>query len=185
MVLSIIGGVNGTGKSSLSGVLSSVVSNFGVVINPDAITAESGGNEFLGGKRTLELVEQCIENGCDFALESTLSGSYARKVAGRAKAKGYKVRLYYVGLNTAEESLHRIANRVSLGGHHIPDALVHKRFARRFDDVLKLLPLCDTAIFFDNRNGFQKVGEYGDGSIRPSKRKTEWFSQLVQHTNQE
>lgn len=73
------------------------------------------------------------------------------------------VRLYYVGLNTASESLERIQNRVRRGGHGIPQEDVLRRFDGRWEAVAKVLPYCDEAEFYDNDNGFVLVAEYRNG----------------------
>ena len=44
----IIGGVNGTGKNSLTGVLKAQRADMGTVIDVDKITAKSGGNAMTG-----------------------------------------------------------------------------------------------------------------------------------------
>ena len=45
----IIGGVNGVGKSSFTGLLKEQRSDLGIIIDVDKITAELGGNAFAGG----------------------------------------------------------------------------------------------------------------------------------------
>ena len=41
------------------------------------------------------------------------------------------------------------------------------RFQSRFTDVLRILPYCDEARFFDNGNGFVEVAEYRNGELIP------------------
>ena len=53
------------------------------------------------------------------------------------------------------------------GGHDIPKADVERRFQSRFTDVLRVLPYCDEARFFDNDNGFVEVAEYRNGELIP------------------
>jgi len=84
----------------------------------------------------------------------TLSGYRTEKTIQRAKERGYTIRLYYVGLDTAQESIKRIENRVAKGGHDIPAQDVQRRFQSRFQDLIKILPYCDEAVFFDNENAF-------------------------------
>lgn len=91
--------------------------------------------------------------------------SARRRQRPRAKQDGYTVRLYYVGLDTPEESLARIANRVKRGGHNIGTEDVLRRFAGRWEAVSKVLPYCDEAHFFDNDNGFVEVAEYKNGEL--------------------
>ena len=45
----IVGGVNGAGKSSLSGVLKDCLDDLGVIVDPDRLTAQHGGDEYAGG----------------------------------------------------------------------------------------------------------------------------------------
>lgn len=161
----IIGGVNGTGKSSLSGVLKECLTDIGVLVDPDQLTAQHNGNEYEGGRAAIARLQDCLAQHIDFTEESTLSGSFSRKMARTARDAGYTVRLYYVGLDTAEESVRRIANRVARGGHDIPAQDVYRRFARRFRDLAKLLPLCNEATFYDNDNGFRAVAFYRNGEL--------------------
>ena len=121
-----------------------------------------------GGQAAVAKLQDCLAQGIDFTEESTLSGSFSRKMARAARDKGYTVRLYYVGLDTAEESVRRIANRVARGGHDIPTQDVERRFARRFRDLGKLLPLCNEATFYDNDNGFRVVAFYRNGELLPA-----------------
>ena len=75
------------------------------------------------------------------------------------------VRLYYIGLDTVEESKQRIANRVAKGGHNIPDEDVNRRFKNRWAALKEILPFCDDALFFDNNNGFVRVASYRTGDL--------------------
>lgn len=67
--------------------------------------------------------------------------------------------MFYVGLNSAEESVLRIANRVRKGGHDIPEEYVRLRYQNRIGSLKRVLPLCDEVVFYDNENGFVKVAE--------------------------
>lgn len=164
-IYTIIGGVNGCGKSSLTGTLKAERTDLGIIVDPDKITAELGGDEYEGGKAAVDRLETALAEGVSFTQETTLSGGYTRKLARRAKDAGYYIRLYYVGLDSLQESLLRIENRVRKGGHDIPRHDVETRFARRFHDVAKILPYCDEARFFDNENGFALVAEYRNGEL--------------------
>ena len=57
----IIGGVNGVGKSSFTGVLKERCTDLGIIIDVDKITAELGGNALAGGKAALKKINECIE----------------------------------------------------------------------------------------------------------------------------
>ena len=131
----------------------------------DKITAQMGGKALEGGKRAIRIMEDCIRDGVSFTQETTLSGHRPKAAAKRAKEAGYYIRLYYVGLDTAEESKRRIANRVARGGHDIDEADVERRFAGRWEALRAVLPFCDEAAFYDNDNGFVEVAAYRNGEL--------------------
>ena len=178
-IYTIIGGVNGAGKSSLTGSLRAERTDLGIVVDPDQLTAQCGGDEYEGGKLAVQRIETALADGVNFTQETTLSGGYPKRLCRRAKQAGYYIRLYYVGLDTAEESLRRIKNRVERGGHDAKD--VQARFAHRFADVAKILPYCDEAKFFDNDNGFALVAEYRNGQLLQVGNKCPaWLHQMMQ-----
>ncbi len=161
----IIGGVNGVGKSSFTGVLKGIRDDLGVIIDVDKITAELGGNPLTGEREAIRRIRDCLERGISFTQETTLSGHKTEQTAREARERGYSVRLYYVALDTPQECLERIANRVRRGGHNIAENDVERRFAGRWEAVKKILPYCDTAEFYDNDNGFVEVAAYRNGEL--------------------
>ena len=178
----IIGGVNGVGKSSFTGVLKERSTDLGMIVDVDKITAELGGNALAGGKAALRKISECIDKGISFTQETTLSGRKTEATAKQVRDLGYHVRLFYIGLDTAEESLSRIANRVKRGGHDIPQDDVVRRFAGRWEAVAKVLPYCDEAEFYDNDNGFVLVAEYRNGELRTvGNRRPQWLMELLQY----
>lgn len=54
----IIAGVNGCGKSSLTGVLRTEIDNLGKIIDVDKITADCGGNMIEGAKKAVSIIEE-------------------------------------------------------------------------------------------------------------------------------
>lgn len=179
----IIGGVNGCGKSSLTGALKAERSDLGLLIDVDKLAAQLG-SPVEGGKAAVRKIDECLEKGISFTQETTLSGARTERTIRRAKERGYTIRLYYIGLDTMEESLGRIRNRVAKGGHDIPKADVERRFQSRFTDVLRVLPYCDEARFFDNDNGFVEVAEYRNGELIPRvSNPPRWLLELMERVD--
>lgn len=175
----IIGGVNGVGKSSLTGVLVRQTNNLGTIIDVDLITAKLGGNKLKGGKRAVALINECLEKGVDFTQETTLSGRKTLSTVIAAREKNYYICLYYVAVSTADESLSRIENRVRKGGHSIPADDVKRRYQKRFEDLAAILPYCNESHFYDNENGFAEVGEYRCGKLLSiGDYRPHWFTEL-------
>ena len=146
---------------------------------------EAGVSAIKGGRIALERIDDCLAKNISFTQETTLSGHKTEDTAARARTQGYHVRLYYVGLDTPEECLARIANRVRRGGHNIPENDVQRRFAGRWEAVEKVLPYCDEARFFDNDNGFMEVAEYRNGElVLKGERRPAWIKELAERLKQ-
>ena len=181
----IIAGVNGTGKSSLSGVLKEERGDLGLIVDVDKIAVEHQCGPLQAGKIAVAKMEEALEKGQSFTQETTLSGARTERFVREAKECGYTVRLCYIGLNSAEESVKRIQNRVAKGGHNIDRADVNRRFNKRFDDLVKILPHCDEALLYDNENGFEVVGEVKNGRVAlKGDSKPEWLKGLMETINQ-
>ena len=91
-IFTIIGGVNGSGKSSLTGVLKAQRTDLGRIIDVDKLAKIHGG--FLeGGRAALAQQAECMREGVSFTQETTLSGQRPARIARQAKDAGYYVRL--------------------------------------------------------------------------------------------
>ena len=144
----LIAGINGVGKTSLIGALK--------------------GLEFISNDvfdDTNEIQDR-LANNLTFTQETTLAGHRTEKIIRRARSQGYDVVMFYVGLNSAEESIMRIANRVRKGGHNIPEEYVKLHWQNRLEALKRVMPLCDEVIFYDNENGFVKVAEIKNNTFR-------------------
>lgn len=161
-IFTILAGINGVGKSSMMGVLKSASDSYGTIIDPDDYARKYGGN-LSGGKEAIKDIEFCLKNGLAFTEETTLSGNHIINTAKRAKSLGYEVHLIYIGLNSAQDSIDRVANRVKRGGHNIPNDTIIRRYNSRFVQLSKILEYCDSAKFYTNYNGYQLVATY-DGA---------------------
>jgi predicted ABC-type ATPase len=161
----LIAGVNGVGKSSLTGVLKTERNDLGHIIDFDKYVLTNNSNTLKAGKDIIKRIDYYLANGISFTQETTLSGHYILKNILTAKECGYVVRLFYVGLSSCDESIARIKNRVQKGGHDIAENDVKRRFDKRFSDLKKAIQYCNEAYFFDNENGFVKVAEYLNGEL--------------------
>ena len=178
----IIGGINGCGKSSLTGVLKSLEPNMGIIIDPDDIAKKTNLSSYGVGRKTIEKIQKCLSENISFTQETTLAGRYTQKVAKQAQSQNYHIRLYYVGLDTLEESLERIQNRVKKGGYNIPQEIVSRRYARRFQSLCRILPYCNEAVLYDNYNGFTEVAQYRNGElIIETPTPPQWISEFQKY----
>jgi len=88
-----------------------------------------------------------------FAIESTLSGKTYLALIREAKALGYRFLLHYIVIGSGAQAVGRVALRVRLGGHHVPEEDVLRRFDRsRRHFIEDYLPLADEWGLWDNHS---------------------------------
>ena len=86
----------------------------------------------------------------DFAIETTLATRSYVHLVHRAQDLGYKVHLIYFYLENEEQAIQRVAQRVSNGGHNIPEQDIRRRFKRGIYNLLNLyMPICDSVLIYN------------------------------------
>ncbi len=141
--LVVVAGPNGCGKSTLtrtpwfSGV---------EVIDPDAIADTPG----PAAREALRRRRAAIAEGRSIAVETTLAGSGPLRLMETARSAGYRIVLHYVCVDSPDQSLDRIRNRVALGGHDVPEPDVRRRFARSLANLPVAIARADEVVLYDN-----------------------------------
>ena len=86
-----------------------------------------------------------------FAFETTLSGRGYMALLRQLKAKGYEIHIFFLWVNTVDLALSRVQERVSRGGHDVPEAVVRRRFDRSMRNFLgHYRQLASRWLLFDN-----------------------------------
>lgn len=153
--LCIIAGCNGAGKTTLAREL---LPRLGLMrfLNADEIARglsplDPSLSAFRAGRLLIEESRTLLANGESFAIESTLSGRTHVGLIQQARARGYHVVLHYIVIESAAHAVARVALRVKLGGHHVPDKDIYRRFVRSRQLFLNdYLPLADEWALWDN-----------------------------------
>lgn len=92
-----------------------------------------------------------IDSNSDFAFETTLATRSYINTIKKAQSKGYFVTLIYFWLNTQHLALERIKKRVLMGGHDIPEDIIHRRYKNGLSNLINLyVPNCDFWMIIDN-----------------------------------
>ena len=167
--LYIIGGANGSGKTTVS--LSLLPNFLGVFeyVNADAIAAglsplNPESMAIQSGRLMLDRL-QSLANGTNFAFETTLAARTFSPFLRACKAKGYSINLIYFWLQSSDLAVERVLRRVASGGHSIPEDVIRRRYERGQRNLIELyLPLCDSWIVYDNSEPtLRLVAEYSVG----------------------
>ena len=172
-------GVNGAGKSTL--YRTTHYQDTMPRITTDEILREFGdwrntADLMKAGRIAIERLNSYLQEGITFNQETTLCGHTILRTIHRAKQLGYGIELHYVGVDSPEIAKQRIAERVKMGGHGIPDRDVEKRFGESFRNLHEVIGLCDLAALYDNTNEFRRFAIYKCGEIvRLSKNTPEWY----------
>lgn len=153
-MLYVLAGVNGGGKSSLGGA---VLREAGLDwFNPDdwsrALQAAGRPREIADGEAWAEgqrRLREALANNDSFAFETTLGGRTVTATLIEA-TRTHEVLVWYVGLDSVERHLERIALRVRRGGHDIPTAKVRERWLASMANLVRLAPHVAAIQVFDN-----------------------------------
>lgn len=154
--LYIIAGPNGAGKTTFAREFLPQYARCTNFVNADYIA--QGLSPFSpeiaaikAGRLLLEQLRELAKKKVGFAFETTLSGRTYLSFLENLKEDGYSIHIFFLWIPTVSLALERIRNRVALGGHHVPDKDVRRRFGRGINNFLKLYrALSDSWMLFDN-----------------------------------
>ena len=86
-----------------------------------------------------------------FAFETTLSGRGYLRHMREWQSAGYRVKLLFLQLDSVDEAIARVAQRVRQGGHHIPEATIRRRFGTGRENFERLYaPQVDAWALYNN-----------------------------------
>jgi predicted ABC-type ATPase len=122
-------------------------------VNADVLTAELGLAPDGAARMADVLRRELLQRGESFAFETVLSDPVGEKVAflDEATRRGHTVVLCYIGLAGPEQSIERVAMRVSQGGHEVPDDKLRSRFPRTLANLRAAISRLPHVLVFDNR----------------------------------
>jgi predicted ABC-type ATPase len=152
----IIAGPNGSGKTTFVRRFLPYYADCISFVNADLIAA--GLSPFSpdiaaikAGKIMLDQIQEHINAGHDFAIETTLAGRSYVRLLKDLKKRGYGIHLFYLWLHKPDLALKRITERVRAGGHDVPPEVVSRRFTRSIYNFFHLYrQLLDSWMLFDN-----------------------------------
>ena len=169
----IIAGPNGSGKTTFAIEFLPEYVQCPNFINADMIAHglspfSPGAAAIKAGKLVLEQINKFANQGADFAFETTLSGKSYLNLFKALKEKGYKIHIFFLWIPDVNLAITRIKNRVSQGGHDVPQQDVIRRFKRSISNFFKLYqPYADSWMLFNNADlNPILIAERKNGKIR-------------------
>ena len=171
--LIVIAGPNGAGKSTFFDLF--LRPRGFRFVNADLIAAGiAGADPAALAYRAAELADierrALIARGDTFAMETVLSDPHGAKLGllRDAKDAGYRIAFLFIGIDGPELSAARVAQRVALGGHDVPDEKLVARFPRTLANASAALRLADAGWIFDNADAdhpYRLVATTRDGDL--------------------
>lgn len=120
--------------------------------------------------------------GTSFTFETVMSSPDKVAFLQEAQQRGYRTYLYYVATEDPIINVSRVANRVRLGGHPVPEDKIISRYARSLELLVDAIRSTSRAYLFDN-SGRAPIwlAEVEDGTVleMKSSRMPDWFKQAV------
>jgi predicted ABC-type ATPase len=138
-----LAGPNGAGKSTAGPILLQETLGVTEFVNADLIA--QGLSPFApetaavaAGRIMLARMRDLAHRRATFAFETTLAGRAYVPWIERLIGSGYQFQIIFLWLPSPEFAVARVANRVHLGGHSVPEAAVRRRYDRGLRNFFSL-----------------------------------------------
>lgn len=161
----VIAGCNGAVKSTIAPHLLRDAFGLKDFVNADiiaqglsAFSPESVSME--AGRLMLKRLKDLANQRKSFSFETTLATRFYAKWLADLQSKGFEFHLVFLWLNSPELACERVRERVSSGGHNIPEDVIYRRYfkgLRNFLDLYK--PIANTWVFYDNSRNAELITE--------------------------
>jgi len=171
MKIFIIAGPNGAGKTTFAKFFLKNYPTITHYLNADILASgiaplqpELAAVE--AGRILLEQMEHLTAQKASFAFETTLSAkNYLNRIRAW-KELGYVVQLVFLSLPNAVFAINRVKQRVKQGGHHIPEAVIRRRFARGLSNLEDYKKLVNAWQLYDNSSSVTVLLEEGKNASK-------------------
>ena len=156
--LIVIAGPNGAGKSTVAPALLLGTFRVNEFVNADAIAQGLSAFApervaFQAGRIMLERLQQLANQRVNFAFETTLASRTFAPWIANLQQTGYLFNLIFLWLPSADIAIARVQQRVTQGGHHVPEETIQRRYEAGIRNFFELYrPLADSWFFYDNSN---------------------------------
>ena len=154
--LVVLAGPNGAGKSTAAPVLLRGTLGVTEFVNADVIAQGLSAFDpdrvaLAAGRIMIRRLQELARQGVSFAFETTLSSRSFAPWIRELSQTGYQFHLVFLWLPRADFAVQRVADRVRLGGHGVPETTIRRRYHLGLHNFFRLYqPLATTWGMFDN-----------------------------------
>ncbi len=154
--LFIIAGPNGAGKTTYARRFLPEEMRTREFVNADLIAAglspfAPDKAAFEAGRIMLRRLRELVAQRANFSFETTLSGRGYASLLMDMRAAGYHIWMDFLWVPHLDVTRHRVRQRVTKGGHDIPDEVQRRRFHLGVRNLATLYrPLLDHWRLYDN-----------------------------------
>lgn len=186
--LYIIAGPNGAGKTTFAREFLPHYAECYEFVNADLIAEgispfAATAAAFRAGRLMLEQIHCLGKRRVNFAFETTLSGKSYLPILRNFRKQGYALHLFYLWLPSVDLALARVADRVRLGGHNVPEGIVRRRFNKGLRNLFQLYrPLLNSWVILDNSTEAPHIIA-GEENGKLQIQNTEIYAMLAQEGN--
>lgn len=136
----LLAGPNGAGKSTSAPRLPHGALEVDEFVNADTIAQglseyRPEGAAVAAGRVMTQRLRFLARERRDFAFETTLGGRGHARWLRELRGSGYRAHLIFLSLPDPALAVARVAERVRLGGHHVPEDVVRRRFAGGLENL--------------------------------------------------
>jgi len=130
------------------------------------------------GKRSELLLE-----GQSFCFETVFSHPSKIDFLAEAKTLGYEIVLVMIHLDSDSLNKARVSQRISEGGHSVPEKKIEQRIPRLLVHIKEALPLCDHVRILNNSridDPFKQMAIISDGQVKfMLGERPQWLMELL------
>jgi len=181
----VLAGGNGSGKSTF---YRTQLEPLGLpFINADVLAKElypesPEEHSYEAAKLATEMRFRLLNEGRSFCFETVFSHPSKIDFVAQARALNYEIILVFIHLDELALNQTRVMQRVSEGGHNVPEDKVAARIPRLLINIKKTLPLCGRVYILDNSSfeqPFQQVAWIQNSQMQKKISLPDWASELL------
>ncbi|MBM4019024.1 MAG: Zeta toxin family protein [Planctomycetes bacterium] len=152
----VLAGPNGAGKTTAAPLLLRGALGVSEFVNADVIAHglsgfEPEGAALAAGRVMLARLRDLAHRRESFAFESTLASRLLVRWLARLIESGYAFHLVFLWLPSPDFAVARVAERVRMGGHAVPEQTIRRRYDAGLRNFFRLYrPLASTWRLHDN-----------------------------------